>query len=117
MIGPYYRPQLTSVLSITHRATGVFLSVAGVPLLLWWLVALSDGPEAWAAMKSCWSGVTGLLFGVAGLFSLSFHFFNGIRHLVWDTGHGLDIKTAYLSGWLVLAGSVISTALLLGALL
>jgi succinate dehydrogenase / fumarate reductase cytochrome b subunit len=84
---------------------------------LWWLVALSDGPEAWAAMKSCWSGVTGLLFGVAGLFSLSFHFFNGIRHLVWDTGHGLDIKTAYLSGWLVLAGSVISTALLLGALL
>lgn len=115
MIGPYYRPQLTSILSITHRATGIFLSLVGVPLLLWWLMALSDGPEAWTAMRDCWSGVFGTLLAITGLFSLSFHFFNGIRHLVWDMGRGLDIKTAYISGWLALALSVISTLILLGA--
>jgi succinate dehydrogenase / fumarate reductase cytochrome b subunit len=116
MIGPYYRPQLTSVLSITHRATGVLLSLAGVPLLLWWLMALCSGPQAWQAMRSCFSGPAGLLLTVVGLFSLSFHFYNGIRHLVWDAGRGLDIKTAYRSGWLVLGSSVATTGILLGAL-
>lgn len=116
MIGPYYRPQLTSVLSIIHRATGVFLSLAGVPLLLWWLVALSSGPQAWEAMQSCLSGSAGLVLALVGLFSLSFHFYNGIRHLVWDTGRGLEIKTAHRSAWLVLAGSAITTVILLGAL-
>jgi succinate dehydrogenase / fumarate reductase cytochrome b subunit len=117
MIGPYYRPQMTSVLSITHRATGVVLSLAGVPLLLWWLVALSSGAEAWETMQSCLSGPAGLVLAVGGLFSLSFHFYNGIRHLVWDAGRGLEIKAAYRSAWLVLAGSAITTAILLGALL
>jgi succinate dehydrogenase / fumarate reductase cytochrome b subunit len=116
MIGPYYRPQLTSVLSIMHRATGVFLSLVGAPLLLWWLFAIEAGERNYQAAVNCISGVAGTLLGVACLFSLSFHFFNGIRHLVWDSGHWLDIKSAYLSGWLVLALSLVSTAILYGAL-
>ncbi len=117
MLGPYYRPQLTSVLSITHRLTGIVLSLVGAPLLLWWIVATSGGSGSYAAMTACLSGWTGKLLAIAVTFSLSFHFFNGIRHLVWDTGRMLDIKEAYASGWLVLAGSLVSTAILLGALL
>ena len=46
MIGPYYKPQMTSLMSITHRATGVFLSVIGTPLMLWWIIATANGPES-----------------------------------------------------------------------
>lgn len=117
MIGPYYKPQLTSLMSISHRASGVFLSVVGGPLLLWWLVALGSGPEAYDSMLACLDGWIGKLTLVACVFALSFHLLNGIRHLVWDTGRALDIRTAYTAGWLVLIGTVILSAILLGALL
>lgn len=117
MIGPYYRPQLTSVLSITHRVTGVFLSLVATPVVLWWLVALGNGAEAYQSMVSCLSGVLGSLLAMACAFSLSFHFLNGIRHLIWDSGHMLDIGNVYRSGWLVLVGSLVLSALLLGFLL
>ena len=117
MLGPYYRLQLTSVLSITHRLTGVFLSLVGAPVLIWWLAALSSGPEAYQAMTTCLSGLLGKLLALACVFSLTFHFFNGIRHLLWDTGRLLDIENAYLSGWLVLAATVLSSAVILGVLL
>lgn len=117
MIGPYYKPQLTSLMSITHRATGVFLSVIGAPLLLWWLIAVSNGPEAFQSMQNILGGWIGALIVAASVFCLSFHFLNGIRHLVWDTGRALEIKSAYALGWAVLAGSVVLTLLLLGAIL
>ena len=104
-------------MSITHRATGVFLSLAGAPMLLWWIVAVSNGPEAYAALLTfldSWLGKLGLL---ACLFSLSFHMLNGIRHLVWDSGRALDLKSAYSLGWMVLIGTVILTAGLAGVLL
>jgi len=117
MIGPYYRPQLTSVLSITHRLTGVVLSLLGAPLLLWCLIAAASGTEAYQYFSSALSGFPGVLVGMVCIFSLCFHFFNGIRHLIWDTGRMLDIRAAYLSGWLVLAGGLGATAIILGALL
>ena len=117
MIGPYYKPQLTSLMSITHRATGVFLSVVGAPLLLWWLIAVGKGPEAYDSMRSLMSGPIGSLVLIASVFCLSFHFLNGIRHLVWDTGRALEIETAYKFGWAVLIGSILLTAVLLGVLL
>ena len=117
MIGPYYKPQLTSLMSITHRASGVFLSVIGTPLLLWWLIAVSSGPEAYGALLGLLGGVIGKLLLAATLFCLSFHLFNGIRHLVWDTGRALDLRSAYTAGWLVLTGTVILTVVLLGVLL
>lgn len=117
MLGPHYRPQLTSVLSILHRATGVVLSLVGIPLLLWLLIAAGRGAEAYNAMAECLSGVLGSLALVACVFSLSFHFFNGIRHLVWDTGRWLDLENAYRSGWAVVVASLASTGLLIGALL
>ncbi len=117
MIGPYYKPQLTSIMSITHRATGVFLSVVGAPLLLWWISAVSNGPEAYAAFLACMGGWIGKLTLLASLFSLSFHTLNGVRHLTWDTGRALDLRSAYALGWVVLAGSVVSTVALMGVLL
>ena len=117
MIGPYYKPQLTSLMSITHRATGVFLSVIGAPLLLWWLIAVGSGPGAYESMQSYLGGWLGTLVVIASVFCLSFHCLNGLRHLVWDTGRALDIKTAYALGWAVLVGSLLLSVLLLGALL
>ncbi len=117
MIGPYYKPQLTSLMSITHRATGVFLSVVGAPLLLWWLIAVSSGPEAYDSMISRIDGLFGSLVLIASVFCLSFHFLNGIRHLAWDSGRALEIRAAYAFGWLVLFGSILLTAVLLGMLL
>lgn len=117
MIGPYYKPQLTSLMSITHRASGVFLSIVGTPLLLWFLIAVSRGPESYATMLAFLDGWLGTLLVAVSLLCLSFHLLNGIRHLVWDTGRALDIKTAYTAGWLVLIGTVVLTAILLGVVL
>ncbi len=99
-----YKPQLTSVLSISHRATGLALSV-GTLLLVWWLLAAATGPEAYAQAQSFIGSWFGVLLLVGWAYSLFFHLCNGVRHLVWDTGHGLDIATTYATGWAVVAAS------------
>lgn len=109
MIGPYYKPQLTSMLSITHRGCGVALT-AGMLLVAWWLVALAAGPEAYAKVADVAAGPIGRLVLLALGFCLVFHLLNGVRHLFWDAGKGLDIPTTYASGWAVLALSIVATA-------
>jgi succinate dehydrogenase / fumarate reductase cytochrome b subunit len=116
MIGPYYRPQMTSILSITHRASGIFLSLVALPLMLWWLVALASGAEAYGAFQQFLSGWFGRLVLLGSILCLFYHLFNGIRHLVWDTGRGLDIRSAYSMGWMVLIATVVASAALLGVL-
>lgn len=112
MIGPYYRPQLTSMLSIMHRLTGLFLALVTAPVLTWWLVALAISPQAFASISDCLSGTLGCIFGVLSLYCLTYHLFNGIRHLVWDTGRWLGLDAAYRSGWAVVALSLLTTALI-----
>ena len=116
MIGPHYKPQMTSLMSITHRATGVFLSVVGAPLLLWWIIATASGPETYDTFATFTGGVLGILVMAASVFCLCYHLLNGIRHLVWDTGRGLEIRQAYAGGWAVLIGAVLLTAAVLGVL-
>ena len=103
-----YRPQLTSVLSIANRITGVVLSVFGVGLVAW-LVAGAAGPQAYAAVQ----GVIGSWIGQVVLFGATLAFFlhlcGGVRHLVWDTVHGFELRTIYISGWAVVAASVVLT--------
>ena len=108
MIGPYYRPQLTSMLSITHRATGVGLS-AGTLFLAFWLVALASGPDAYAKFAVHVTAWYGQLILLAFSWSLLYHLCNGIRHLFWDVGKGLDIPTAYKSGYAVVVVSGLLT--------
>ncbi len=105
-----YRPQLTSVLSITHRATGVALAV-GTLLLVWWLVAAATGPEQFATVQWFLGTWLGKLMLIGWTFSLFFHLFNGIRHLFWDAGYGFELKAAYRSGWLVVFVSIVLTVL------
>jgi succinate dehydrogenase / fumarate reductase cytochrome b subunit len=68
-------------------------------------------------MLACLGGWLGTVAVAVSVLCLSFHMLNGIRHLVWDTGRALDIKTAYTAGWLVLIGTVVLTAVLLGVML
>jgi succinate dehydrogenase / fumarate reductase cytochrome b subunit len=104
-----YRPQLTSVLSITHRATGVALTV-GTLLLVWWLVAAASGPEPFATAQAVIGSWIGRLLLLGWTFALFFHLANGIRHLFWDAGLGFELRTTYASGWAVVAASIVLTA-------
>lgn len=105
-----YRPQLTSILSITHRGTGIFL-VLGALYLVWWLLAIESGPDAYASVSAFSASIVGRLLLLGWTFSLFYHLANGIRHLVWDAGIGLDLKTTYMSGWLVVVGAVVLTVI------
>jgi succinate dehydrogenase / fumarate reductase cytochrome b subunit len=109
MIGPYYRPQLTSMMSIAHRATGVLLALGGLVLTAW-LLAAAGSAEAYAAFAACLGSPVGKLGLFAFSASLVYHFLNGIRHLFWDAGHGFAIPRAYASGYAVLLLSVLLTA-------
>jgi len=100
-----YRPQLTSVLSITHRLTGIALSICS-PLLVSWLVVAAAGPSAYAALHGFLASWLGLLLLLGWTFSLFFHLCNGIPHLLWDAGYGFDLQTIYGSGWAVVAISI-----------
>jgi succinate dehydrogenase / fumarate reductase cytochrome b subunit len=101
--------QLTSVLSITHRATGVALAV-GTLLLVWWLMAAATGPEQFAFVQNVLGSLIGRLLLLGWTWSLFYHLANGIRHLFWDAGRGLDLKASYRSGWTVVLASVVLTA-------
>ena len=105
-----YRLQLTSVLSFTHRITGVCLS-AGAVLLSVWLVAVAAGAGVYALVNghiSAWYGQV-VVFGF--VFSLYYHLCNGIRHVFWDMGLGLEITTAYRSGYAVVVATLLLTIL------
>jgi succinate dehydrogenase / fumarate reductase, cytochrome b subunit len=99
-----YKPQITSVLSISHRITGVALTV-GTLLLVWWLLAAAAVPAAYAQAQAFIGSWLGILLLVGWAYALFFHLCNGIRHLVWDAGYGFDIATTYLTGWTVVAAS------------
>ena len=103
-----YKPQLTSVLSITHRGTGVFLSLGSILILLW-LVAGALGEEPYILMRDCIDSIAGRFLLIAWTFAFFFHLMNGIRHLFWDTGVGFELTSAYRSGYTVLFGSILLT--------
>ncbi len=103
-----YKPQLTSVLSITHRATGVFLSL-GALFFSCWLVALASGAETFANLNAHINAWYGKIILLAFVFSLFYHLSNGVRHLFWDAGYGLQIETTYKTGYAVIASALILT--------
>jgi succinate dehydrogenase / fumarate reductase, cytochrome b subunit len=105
-----YRPQLTSVLSIFHRITGMVL-VFGLMLLTWWLIAAAAGPEAFAVVQAFLGSWFGLLVLLGVSFALFYHLCNGVRHLIWDAGHLLEIEGVYRSGWVMLGSAVALTVI------
>jgi succinate dehydrogenase / fumarate reductase cytochrome b subunit len=115
MLGPYYKFQITSALSILNRLTGVFMSVVTAPLLLCWLIALASGEEAFTALSIWLGSILGKLFIAASVFSFSFHMFGGIRHLIWDAGWMLEMSQVRMTGWLAIFASVLLTVIVMGA--
>jgi succinate dehydrogenase / fumarate reductase cytochrome b subunit len=105
-----YRWQLTSVLSILHRMTGIALAVGAI-LLVSWFGAAADGPGPFATMQKFLGSWIGFLLLFGWSVALFYHLCNGIRHLVWDTGHGLDLKSVYASGWAVLVATAVLTVI------
>ncbi|SIT73944.1 succinate dehydrogenase subunit C [Ectothiorhodosinus mongolicus] len=105
-----YKPHLIMVMSFGHRASGVVLSVASL-FLVYWLLALAAGPEAFARAEGLlhsWLG--GLLMFLVSV-SLFYHLATGVRHLVWDTGRGYAIDAVYNSCKMVLVATVVLTGL------
>jgi succinate dehydrogenase cytochrome b subunit len=103
-----YRPQLTSVLSIANRMTGVVLSVGAIGLVMW-LSAAAAGPEPYDIVQRVIGSWVGRLILFGCTFAFFLHLCGGIRHLVWDTVNGFDLWSIYISGWSVVAASVVLT--------
>lgn len=106
-----YRWQYTNTLSILHRATGCALTV-GLLLFVYWLVAAARGPEAYASARVLFAHPVTIALLVGFSFAFFYHMLNGVRHLVWDTGHGFEKAKARASGWLAFLGAVVLTAFL-----
>ena len=105
-----YRWQYTMALSILHRVTGCALSV-GLLLFAYWLAAAATGEAAYDTARAFFAHplVRVLLIGFS--FAFFYHLLNGVRHMTWDTGHGLERKAARLSGWVAFLGALATTAL------
>ena len=105
-----YRWPITMTLSILHRATGVAMSV-GLVVLAYWLLAVSSGSAEYASFTALMSTLVGQLLLIGWSFAFFYHFANGVRHLVWDTGHVFEKHQANASALLVLTLSIGMTAM------
>lgn len=101
----HYRPQLTSVLSILNRITGIFLTLCAVVLVIL-LIAAAVGAEAYEAMRRIIASWPGQVMLFAATFAFFLHLCGGIRHLAWDTVRGFELRSIYASGWLVVAAAI-----------
>ena len=105
-----YKPQITSVLSILHRITGVAL-YAGLVLLIVFLCVVAYAPEYYATLHECLSSILGQVMLAGWAFAFYYHFYNGIRHLFWDMGKGFDLPSVNRTGWAVVILAFASTAM------
>lgn len=108
-----WRWHITMLTSILHRVTGCGLYLGGL-ILAAWAISLASGPEAYAMF----TGLLGSLLGKLVLFGMSasafYHLGNGVRHLIWDAGHGLDLKDANASAYGVFGFTIAATAAVWG---
>lgn len=105
-----YKIQLTSLLSIIHRGTGIVL-YGGALFCAGWFVALAQGAEAYETMQSYILHPLGLIILLGISFSFFYHLCNGVRHLMWDAGLGYELSDVYKTGWLVVIYSFVLTGL------
>ena len=106
-----YRWQITMLMSILHRATGIAL-VVGAFGLAWWLLAAAAGGEAYASAAACLASPLGKLALFGFSLCLVYHLLNGIRHLLWDMGWGFELPKVYATGYTVFALGAVVTALI-----
>jgi succinate dehydrogenase / fumarate reductase cytochrome b subunit len=106
-----YRPMLTMMMSIVHRITGGALYVGSL-LLAWWLLAAAAGPNAYATFQSVASSFIGRVVLLGYTWALIHHMLGGVRHLIWDTGHGFGPAEREWLARANLAGSIALTIVL-----
>jgi len=106
-----YKMPLSAILSILHRLTGLALSFAAV-VLVYWLFSLAYLSDTAIAFQAFFSSTIGKVVLVGFTFAFVYHFCNGIRHLFWDIGKGLELDSVNRSGVIVVILSVILTALI-----
>jgi succinate dehydrogenase / fumarate reductase cytochrome b subunit len=104
-----YRPQMTSISSIFVRITGNAL-LAATLLLIAWLLAASTSAAAFDWVQCVITSWFGDLVFLLSLWALWYHMLGGLRHLIWDTGRGLELKAAERMGWMMIIGSLLLTA-------
>jgi succinate dehydrogenase / fumarate reductase cytochrome b subunit len=112
MIGPIYRPQINSIMSICHRLTGLGLALSAM-LVVWWFMAAATGPGYFYFVDGLLTSWLGMLVMWISLAALWYHFFTGVRHLVWDAGEGLDKAMIRPSSIAVLVAAGVMTVLTL----
>lgn len=105
-----YRPQMTSITSIFTRITGNAMLLAAL-LIVWWFLAASFGPEYYAVADGFITSWFGSLIMLLSVWALWYHTLAGLRHLIWDTGRGFEIKEAETMGYIVIGGSFVLTLL------
>lgn len=105
-----YRPQLTSVLSILHRITGIILALGSILIALW-LSSIAYYPDLSDRIFGLLSGVAGRIFLFTWTLTLFYHLCNGIRHLFWDSVRGFEIRQVYRSGWAAITGTFVLSIL------
>lgn len=110
-----YRPQLNSITSIFVRITGNGLIVGAIGVV-WWLMAAASGGAYYSVIDGLITSVLGDIVMALSVLALWYHALGGVRHLIWDTGRGLDVKSADQLGWAMIIGSVVLTALTLIAI-
>ena len=103
-----YRPQLTSMTSIFVRITGNAVIVTAL-MIVWWFVAAASGPEAFATADAFLRSWFGDLVLFLSTWAVWYHLLGGLRHLIWDSGHALQVEKAETLGLVMIIGSVLLT--------
>ena len=103
-----YRWHVSSLLSITHRISGI-INLLALILIFFWLLALSLGENNYESLLLLTNSFVGKFVLIGFAWSMSFHILSGIRHLFWDLGYGFEIKTANISGLIVIVSSLVAT--------
>ena len=105
-----YRWHISSLLSITHRISGV-INLLALILIFFWLLGLSFGESNYELFLLIINSFFGKFILIGFTWSMSFHLLSGIRHLAWDLGYGFEIKTANISGIIVIISSLVLTVI------
>lgn len=104
-----YKVQITSLLSILHRGTGIILYGGAVFCALWFL-ALAEGPQTYDIIRGFVVHPVGIIMLMGLSFAFFYHLCNGMRHLLWDAGMGYEMVDVRKTGWLVVIFSVFLTS-------
>ena len=106
-----YEWQISSLLSITHRIVGV-VNIFAITFFCLWTISLLFGEQNYEAIKSFFQSFFGKFVIISLIWSFSFHALNEIRHLIWDSGYGFDIKFSKITGVITIIGSLFLTILI-----